>query len=53
MPIIIMKLNEICNYDRRLNCNYCQIYYRCRGNLKLSYEFINLEFCPYFKDIIR
>ena len=45
-----MKLNEIRDYERRLYCECCILYPRCRGDLK-HIEFPYYKFCPEFRDI--
>ena len=55
MTKIMMKLYEIREYDRKLNCVYCQLYSRCHGDIKII-ESRNDHFghyrCRYFRDII-
>ena len=57
MPEIIMKLYEMCEYDRKLNCECCAIYYpHCRGQIKLiesRYDHFGHYRCQYFRDIIK
>ncbi len=52
MPKIIMRLNEIHDYDRKLYCDYCILYLRCRGDIK-RIDFPDHKFCPEFRDVIE